>query len=98
VAGRWLVDLAGRPATQPARATSPDDQAVAGRDELVARLEADVLYLQGALEREQVANAELRRLLAAHMPQLPAPDVPATPPVVPEKPPARPWWAFWRDA
>lgn len=40
---------------------------------LVQRLESEVTYLRGALEREQIASAELRRLLQQQMPARLAP-------------------------
>ena len=68
---------------------------------LVAELRAEVGRLAAALEREQVGSAELRRLLAAALPALPA----ATRAETAENGPmdvetavrlSRPWWAFWR--
>lgn len=88
--------------------------------DVLAELRADVAFLraelerrggeiarqEAALEREQVANAELRRLLAVHMPGLPAPaesaatraDSHDSAPIVPAAPqtPSRPWWRVWR--
>jgi hypothetical protein len=110
VGGRWYVDLAGRPgngqvAGQPT-SQPRDQQNDHGGVALIARLETDVAYLQAALEREQLASAELRRLLAAEQQRrLPAPvDIVATQPETAENRPApadstqtppRPWWRFW---
>src|SRR5690349_9376849 len=78
----WYVDLSGQtgqPVTErPVTPDRPVDQSVTLRpvkneSALVTELRADVAYLRGALEREQAASAELRRLLAMHMPALDAP-------------------------
>jgi hypothetical protein len=75
--------------------------------DLVAQLRADVAYLQGALEREQIAHGETRQLLLAEQTRrLPMPvDTVATQPETatsapvgaePSQTPLRPWWAVWR--
>jgi hypothetical protein len=89
--------------TEPEQATGRPSS----RDQLVDELREEVVYLRAALEREQVASAELRRLLAVQLPALPytvAPDAagraeepekaPApTEPVQTAPQPARGFWA-----
>jgi hypothetical protein len=67
------------------------------------RLTRQVDQLALALEREQVAHGETRRLLLASMAALPVPTRTERADAVPldAEPPQtshRPWWAFWRTA
>jgi|SRR5579859_7511960 len=105
----WHVFLTG-PAGHPVsadRSDRPLDRSAppapdVGAAALVAELRADVTFLRQALEREQAANAELRRLLAAQLPSLGAPvpaesreNGPASVAAVQKTPPRR-FWRFWR--
>jgi hypothetical protein len=88
----------------PARGEHADHQVHA---DLVARLDAEVAFLRAALAQEQLATAELRRLLAAEQQRrLLAPvETVATQPQAAENPAratdpaptsAGSWWRFWR--
>jgi len=121
-AGRWVALLPAEPVTGQRRDTPEQlsswqldapEQATrqqpdtGERPALLAHVLAENAYLRQALEREQRASAELRRLLAAEQQRrLPAPvDTAATHAETAENPPApadptlrvsTPWWAFWR--
>jgi hypothetical protein len=100
VDGRWLVDLAAAMAGSGRPATGRDQPASGPPATLVDALQTEVAYLRAALEREQQASAELRRMLnleqqtvAAHAAphQLPAAQgMPAERAEMPEKAPAVP--------
>lgn len=115
----YVLAVSGQPVTvtpadrvtgpdQPDRPDRPDrPRRAAARSALVARLEADVAFLQAEVERRDrelehaaVERAELRRLLAAALPALPA-GAPETAenrvhPVVVAENPRRRWWRVWR--
>lgn len=91
VDGFWRVDLLGATAAR-LEATASHDSTRPGHDsagaDVIAELRADVAFLRQALEREQLAHSEARRLLAGAQQQitelvraLPAPQ---------EMPPTRP--------
>jgi hypothetical protein len=109
-AGRtWRVYLPGD-AAPPVAATGQPPVATEPRPDsdhtaLLAELRADVGFLRAELERRGVELAEMRRLLAMHMPALPAATVPATPAERPASAPnaadvaqttPRRWRRFWR--
>jgi hypothetical protein len=110
--GRQRTDHAptiGRPADKEP-ATSLADSRIAElereRDALATRVawfEAEHDRLLQIVEREQIAAAELRRLLAMGLPQLPAgrAEERVTPPTTAEPvqtpiPSPRRWWQLWR--
>jgi hypothetical protein len=95
----------------PRAAAHADQGAQGAHADLVARLDAEIAFLRAAVVQEQVANAELRRLLAAEQQRLlssptdttaqpvtPAPETAENPPVpaAPTPKPARRLWAIWR--
>jgi hypothetical protein len=80
------------PAVPPTELAEPSGE--------LAALRAQVAWLQAEIERRDVAEAELRRLLAAALQQraLPGPSVDQEPNAHAESLP-RPWWsrlAWWR--
>jgi len=101
----WQVYLPAADGQPVATEQRLETDRTTGQDGILAELRADVAFLRAELERRSVELAEMRRLLAVALPQLPAPENATTRAVVPENPPVAtesaprprsPWWAFWR--
>ena len=105
------TDRTDRPQTDPADLGSDmaegNLRAHEDRDDLVAQLRSEVVFLRAELEARREAERELRIMLvtraldAPRSPRRDSDDIdvesPTPSPDAPSPAPQRPWWRFWRD-